>query len=107
MQLDLLECLRNFLKRLEIYTKMPPTQIITDMMVKIMVELLLVFTLATKQVEQGRFSMCAITYTLSMAECAVEKFARKLLGESKIEAILQRLDRLTQDEQLDIQSYVF
>ena len=28
----------------------------------------------------------------------IEKFAKKLLGESEIEAVLQRLDRLTQDE---------
>ena len=27
-----------------------------------------------------------------------EKFAKKLLGESDVEAILQRLDRLTQEE---------
>jgi len=27
-----------------------------------------------------------------------EKFTKKLLGESEIEAVLQRLDRLTQDE---------
>ena len=33
-----------------------------------------------------------------MAECATEKFAKKLLGESEIEAVLQRLDRLTQEE---------
>ena len=33
-----------------------------------------------------------------MAECATEKFAQKLLGDSEIEGVLQRLDRLTQDE---------
>ena len=33
-----------------------------------------------------------------MAKCATEKFAKKLLGESEIEGVLQRLDRLTQDE---------
>jgi hypothetical protein len=33
-----------------------------------------------------------------VAECATDKFAKKLLGESEIEAVLQRLDRLTQDE---------
>ena len=38
------------------------------------------------------------TYTLSVAYCAAEKFAKKLLGDSEIESILQRLDRLTQDE---------
>jgi hypothetical protein len=33
-----------------------------------------------------------------MAQCAVEKFAKKLLGEREVEAVLQKLDRLTQDE---------
>ena len=33
-----------------------------------------------------------------MAEKVIEKFAKKLLGESEIEAVLQRLDRLTQEE---------
>ena len=33
-----------------------------------------------------------------MSKCAPEKFAKKLLGESEIETVLQRLDRLTQDE---------
>ena len=32
------------------------------------------------------------------AQHSVEKFAKKLLGESEIEAVLQRLDRLTQEE---------
>ena len=32
------------------------------------------------------------------AENGVEKFAKKLLGEREIEAVLQRLDRLTQEE---------
>ena len=35
---------------------------------------------------------------LSVAQCATEKFAKKLLGDSEIESVLQRLDRLTQDE---------
>jgi hypothetical protein len=34
----------------------------------------------------------------SIAESDAEKFAKKLLGEREIEAVLQRLDRLTQDE---------
>ena len=71
----------------------------TDIIVKIMIELLSVLALATKQVEQGRFSQCAV-YMIhaSMAQCATEKFGQKLLGESEIERVLQRLDRLTQDE---------
>jgi hypothetical protein len=36
----------------------------------------------------------------SIAQCrdATAKFTKKLLGESEIEGVLQRLDRLTQDE---------
>ncbi len=33
-----------------------------------------------------------------MTQRATEKFSKKLLGESEIETVLQRLDRLTQDE---------
>jgi hypothetical protein len=33
-----------------------------------------------------------------MAQYSTEKFAKKLLGESEIEAVLQRLDRLTHEE---------
>ena len=96
--LELFECLGSFLKRLEIYMTIPPTTMMTDIIVQIMVEVLSVLALATKQIKQGRFSKCAITYTLSMAQCAIEKFAKKLLGDSEVEAVLQRLNRLTQDE---------
>jgi hypothetical protein len=54
--LDLFECLGNFLKRLEIYTTIPPTPIMTNIIVKIMVQLLSVLALATKQIKEGRFS---------------------------------------------------
>ena len=33
-----------------------------------------------------------------VTQCAAEKFTKTLLGESEIETVLQRLDRLTQDE---------
>jgi len=54
--LELFECLGCFLKRLEIYTNIPPTPIMTDIIVKILLELLSVLALATKQIKQGRFS---------------------------------------------------
>jgi hypothetical protein len=60
--LELFECLGNFLKRLQIYTTIPPTPILTDVMVKIMVELLSVLALASKQIKEGRFSTCNVRY---------------------------------------------
>ena len=38
------------------------------------------------------------THKNAWLKVCLEKFARKLLGESDIEAVLHRLDRLTQEE---------
>jgi hypothetical protein len=70
----------------------------TDIIIKIMVQLFSVLALATKQIKQGRLSRCAVTYTLPVTQYSTGKFAKKLLGDSEIETVLQRLDRLTQDE---------
>jgi hypothetical protein len=55
--IDLIDCIAIFLKRLHIYTEM--TQLpsaLSGILVKIMVEILSVLALATKQIKQGRFS---------------------------------------------------
>ncbi|KAH9046106.1 hypothetical protein EDB84DRAFT_1674249, partial [Lactarius hengduanensis] len=80
--LELFECVGSFLKRLEIYTKIPLSPLMTEIIAKIMVELLSILAQAKKQVKQGRF----------------KQFAKMLLGDSEIENIMRRLDRLTQDE---------
>ena len=54
----------NFLMRLKVYTTIPPTQMMMDLIVKIVVELLRVLALATKQIKQGRFSKYADIYML-------------------------------------------
>jgi len=53
---DLFECLGNFLKRLKIYTEIALSPPMTEIIVKIMIEVLAVLALATKQIKQGRFS---------------------------------------------------
>jgi hypothetical protein len=60
--MDIFESLGNFLKRLEVYTTIPLTQMMTDIIVKIMAELLSVLALTTKQIQQGLFSKCTFTY---------------------------------------------
>ncbi|KAH9972371.1 hypothetical protein BJV74DRAFT_865042 [Russula compacta] len=79
---NLFECIESFLGRLRIYTEIPFSSSMFDIVTRIMVEVLSVLSLATKQIKEGR----------------LKKFAKKLLGESEIEAVLQRLDRLTLDE---------
>ena len=53
---DLFECVGNFLKRLRIYTNLLLTPSMTEIGVKIMIELISVLALATKQIKLGRFS---------------------------------------------------
>ena len=48
-----------FLRRLEIYTKITPTVAMTEVVVKILVELLSTLALATKQIKQGKSSESA------------------------------------------------
>ena len=51
---NLLESIENFLRRLEIYTKITPTDAMTEIIVKILVELLSTLALATKQITEGK-----------------------------------------------------
>ena len=53
---DLFECIENFFKRLESYTAVPPTDAMTDIVVRIMIEVLNIFAIATKEMKQGRAS---------------------------------------------------
>jgi len=56
--------------------------LMTDIVAKIMIELISILAVAKKLIGRGR----------------LKKFAKKLLGDSEIETILKRLDRLTQEE---------
>jgi len=53
---DIFERIECFFRRLEVYTAVPPTPEMMDMMVKIMVEVLSILGIATKEIRQGRTS---------------------------------------------------
>ena len=53
---DIFDRMENFFQRLEIYTNISPPPEMTDMVVKIMVEVLSVLAIATKEMKQGRTS---------------------------------------------------
>ena len=52
--------MEHFLGRLDIFTKIPPTASMIEMIVKILVQLLSILALATKQLQQGKFSESAL-----------------------------------------------
>jgi hypothetical protein len=70
-----------------------------EMAVKILVELLSILALATRQMKQGKPSESVFSYVLYyLTQWNAEKLAKKLLGDKDIEAVLKRLDRLARGE---------
>jgi hypothetical protein len=53
---DLFERIEMFFQRLEIYKDVPPTTEMTDVIVRIMVEVLCVLGIATTEIKQSRMS---------------------------------------------------
>jgi hypothetical protein len=53
---DVFERIENFFRRLETYVQVPPTPGMTDVIVKIMTEVLSILAIATKEFSQSRAS---------------------------------------------------
>lgn len=53
---DIFERIRSFLRRLEIYTQLPLTPEMLDANMRLMVEVLSILGIATKDIKQGRIS---------------------------------------------------
>ena len=54
--IDIFERIENFFRRLENYAAVPPTPEMMDMIGKIMVQVLSILAIATKEIKQGRTS---------------------------------------------------
>ncbi|KAF8266831.1 hypothetical protein EI94DRAFT_1701469 [Lactarius quietus] len=84
--IEIFERIGYFFNRLEKYSDMPTMEAIKDVMVEMMVEVLKIFALMTKEVTRGR------------VERLVKSFFKNLIGSNVIKDALNRLDRLTQEE---------
>ncbi|KAF8487128.1 hypothetical protein DFH94DRAFT_841512, partial [Russula ochroleuca] len=73
--IELLNRIERFFRRLEIYTGITPTTTMTDIIVEIMVEVLTILAIATKEVKRG----------------PLKKYLKKLTGNTEIEDSLDRL----------------
>jgi hypothetical protein len=99
MRSNLFGSIQAFLKRLNIYRRIPLKPAMCEIIVRILVELLSTFALATKEIRQGRLResfLVLVTFTGTQYEAV--KFGKKLLHECDIEAVTQRLDKLARDE---------
>jgi hypothetical protein len=96
--IDLFSRMEYFFVRLEKYIKVRPTAAMRDIIVKIMVEVLSILGIVTKEIGQGKMSMSFRVPISAKVDLRAEKFFKKLVGRKDIEDALQRLDKLTQEE---------
>ncbi|KAH9012705.1 hypothetical protein EDB84DRAFT_929423 [Lactarius hengduanensis] len=80
--IELFERIENFFERLQTHTEVPPTAQMTNVMGKVMAEVLSMLAVATKVMYQSR----------------KKTFLKKLVGRNDIEDALVRLDKLEQGE---------
>ena len=84
--------------RLEKYTDVRPSAAMTDIIVKIMVEVLSILGIVTKEIGRGKLSTYLHVDISPKVDLRAEKFFKKLVGMKDLEDSLQRLDKLTQEE---------
>ncbi|KAI0270078.1 hypothetical protein BGY98DRAFT_1190151 [Russula aff. rugulosa BPL654] len=87
----LLERIQFFLQRLNHYTSVPLTADMTELLAKIMAQILSILALSTKTMKESR----------------IKKLMKRLMGKTEVEDALQRLDMLTQEENLMIVARTF
>ena len=95
---ELFEHIGFFFQRLEAYTEATPTAAMTDIIIEIMVEVLKIFAIATKELKQGSASEFWTAYVWISTQVRVEKFLKRVTGRTDLEDAVKRLDRLTQEE---------
>jgi hypothetical protein len=95
--IDLFETVERFLSCLDIYSESHLTAAMKEMVVKIMAELLSTIALLTRQIKQRRPREC-LSAVGDSAERDAVKLVKNLPSEDEIEAVLQRLGKLTQGE---------
>ena len=90
---ELFESVEHFLYRLDIYTKITSTIAMTEILVKILLDILSTLALATKEVRQGKLSESVCTVVLYyLTQYDTEKFVKNLFGEKDTEEVLRRLN---------------
>ena len=79
---------------------MQPTTEMMDTIIQIMVEILSILGIATKEIKEGRLSERFHTSISEspLTEGCLEKYGKRLIGRNDMEDALQRLDKLTQEE---------
>ncbi len=66
MLIDVFNRIERFFQRLDVYTGFTPTAVMTDMIVEIMVEVINILGIATKEVKSGRLAAAPVSELMSL-----------------------------------------
>jgi hypothetical protein len=95
----LFERIENVFRRLEVYIEIPRTSQMTDAIVKVMVEVLNILAIATREINQHRASESILGDRSTISTyCSSETFLKMLVGRTDLEDALQRLEGVTLEE---------
>ena len=86
--------------RLEKYIAVRPTKAMMAVIVEIMVQVISILGIVTKEIKEGRTSRLLLVYIFPNLTFYAEKFAKRLFGINHLNGAFQQLDKLTQEEAL-------
>ena len=70
----------------------------TDIIVQIMVEVISILGIATKEIKEARISTPFLVFIYLAIDVRAEKFLKRLFGINRLDDAFQRLDTLTHEE---------
>ena len=98
--IKLFERTQFFLQRLNHYVTASLTPEMTELLAKILAQVLFVLALSTKEMKERRISVLIYSKYSSLADSSAEKFMKRLIGKTEVEDGLEDLDMLTKEENL-------
>jgi methyl-accepting chemotaxis protein len=97
--IEIFNRIERFFHRLEIYTGITPTAAMRGIIIEIMVEVLTILAITTKEVKRGRLSRSILhRFTILELTRRLERVLKTLTGNTDLEDRLDKLDKLTQEE---------
>jgi methyl-accepting chemotaxis protein len=98
--INLLERTQFFLQRLNHYVTASLTPEMTELLAKILAQVLFVLAISTKEMRERRISALIYSKYSFLADRSAEKFMKRLIGKTEVEDGFQQLDLLTKEENL-------
>jgi hypothetical protein len=98
--INLFERTQFFLQRLNHYITASLTPEMTELLAKILAQVLFVLALSTKEMKERRISALIYSKYSFLADRSAEKFMKRLIEKTEVEDGLQQLEMLTKEENL-------